>query len=100
MRDAVRCQLQECRGRRFAVGDALKVIIAKTGAQSWGNQLDRVAEPEFWKVDGASHNGQEVCQSGDQSAERGVEVPKIRRQFLYPCLFISGINDDRIIGIW
>jgi len=32
MGDMARCQLQECRGRRTAIGDAIKVVIAEARA--------------------------------------------------------------------
>ena len=75
------CQLEECRRRRPTIGDILKVVIAKTRTQGWGNGLDRIAEVEFRKVDGAAHDRQQVHQAGDNRVKRGAKIGKLSRQF-------------------
>ena len=91
------CQLQECRGCRAAIGNILKIVIAKTRTEGRGNGLDRIAEVEFGKVDGAAHDRQQVHQAGDDGIERLAEVGKLSGQFSQPCLFVSRIDDDRAI---
>src|SRR5882724_10848962 len=81
MRDMARRQLQERRGRRTPIGDAIKVVIIKVGTKGWSNGFDRVAESKFGEVDRASHNWQQVSQSSDQGVQGCAEIRKIHSQF-------------------
>src|SRR5580704_5234566 len=93
-REVAGCEPQERGGCRATVGNTLKVGIAETGTEGLGNGFDGVAKAEFGKVDGASHDWQQVHQPGDQGAERLAEIGKFPSQLFQPRFFVGGIGEN------